>query len=265
MQQPITVIVCGARGRMGQETVAAVSRDPELRLVGATVRTGEDGLLRLPGGGSVPLSSDLAGLLARTRAQVVVDFTRAEAAVQNARIALQGGAHFVTGTTGIPTEEIAEIGRLAERQGLGAVVAPNFAVGAVLAMAFARMAARHFDYAEIIELHHEKKADAPSGTAIATARMMREARGRDFLETEITKETLPGPRGAALGGVRLHSVRLPGLVAHQEVILGGLGQTLTIRHDSTSRESFMPGVILAIKEVVRRPGLTLGIEPLLGL
>lgn len=265
MQQPITVIVCGARGRMGQETIAAVSRDPELRLVGATVRTGEESVLPLPGGGSVPLSSDLAGLLARTRAQVVVDFTRAEAAVQNARIALEGGAHFVTGTTGIPAEEIAEIGRLAERRGLGAIVAPNFAIGAVLAMAFARMAARHFDYAEIIELHHEKKADAPSGTAIATARMMREARGRDFLETEITRETLPGPRGAALGGVRLHSVRLPGLVAHQEVILGGLGQTLTIRHDSTSRESFMPGVLLAIKEVVRRPGLTVGIEPLLGL
>jgi len=144
-------------------------------------------------------------------------------------------------------------------------VAPNFAIGAVLLMYFASIAARYFDHAEIIELHHDKKADAPSGTALATARLMRQAHGSDLVAAPTSKVTLPGTRGGELGGIHVHSVRLPGLMAHQEVIFGGLGQTMTLRHDSLSRESFVPGVLLAVKEVVKRQGLVYGLEALLNL
>ena len=145
------------------------------------------------------------------------------------------------------------------------MVASNFALGAVLLMHFARIGARYFDHAEIIELHHDQKADAPSGTALTTARMMRESRGADLTRPPPPSTTLEGVRGGVLGGVHIHSVRLPGLVAHQEVIFGGLGQTLTIRHDSISRESFVPGVLMAVSEVVKRQDLVTGLEGLLGL
>ncbi len=145
------------------------------------------------------------------------------------------------------------------------MIAPNFAIGAVLMMHFARLAAPYFDVAEIIELHHAAKVDAPSGTALATAREMAAARGRPFEHPETEKQTIPGTRGGVEGGITIHSVRLPGLVAHQEVLLGGLGQTLTIRHDSTSRESFIPGVILAVREVMRRHDLVVGLDRVLGL
>ena len=176
---------------------------------------------------------------------VVVDFTNAEWTPPLARACLKNNVRLVTGTTGLDAAFIEELGVKCHKRGLGAVVAPNFAIGAVVMIHLAKIAARHFDYAEIVELHHEKKADAPSGTALVTARGMVEAHGRSFRHILAEREPLVGTRGGVSGGICIHSIRLPGLVAHQEVILGTLGQTLTIRHDSTSRESFMPGVLLA--------------------
>lgn len=260
----ISVVVCGAQGRMGREVVNAVLKDPELELVGgADPRAMED---HLPGPrGPIPLARDLPSLLSRCRPDVMVDFTQPEAAMGNVRTAMAAGARPVVGTTGLTQANLAEIAELCRQHNLGAVVAPNFALGAVLMIRFAQLAAPYFEYAEIIELHHEQKADAPSGTAVATAQAMVAARGRDFAHAPTLKETLPHARGATLGGVALHSVRLPGLVAHQEVILGGLGQTLTLRHDSVSRESFLPGVILAVKRVPQLSGLVYGLEGLLQL
>jgi 4-hydroxy-tetrahydrodipicolinate reductase len=185
--------------------------------------------------------------------------------MRNVRAAFKHHASPVVGTTGLSAEDLLEIRDLCAATGTGAVVASNFALGAVLLMHFARIGARYFDHAEIIELHHDQKADAPSGTALATARLMREAHGGDLAAASTSKQTLAGARGGELGGVHIHSVRLPGLVAHQEVIFGGLGQTLTIRHDSISRESFIPGVLLAIREVVKRQDLVNGLADLLDL
>jgi 4-hydroxy-tetrahydrodipicolinate reductase len=171
----------------------------------------------------------------------------------------------VIGTTGLPPEFMEKLEQDAKSKSVGVVVAPNFAIGAVLMMHFARQAARFFEHAEIIELHHDQKVDSPSGTAKATAEMMRAARESDFRHVVSEKETLPGARGAEDGGVAIHSVRLPGLVAHQEVLFGGIGQTLTIRHDSTGRDSFMPGVMMATREVMKLDGLVVGLDRLFGL
>jgi 4-hydroxy-tetrahydrodipicolinate reductase len=225
----IGVLVSGAAGRMGQTVVGAVERAEDAALVARVDPA-------LPAGDDV--YPDLATALAASGADVAVDFTRPEAVHANARACLEAGVHAVVGTTGLTDAQLEDLRRLAEAGPANAVVAPNFAVGAVLMMRFAAEASRHLPSAEIVELHHDGKLDAPSGTAIRTAGLMS-------------------------GEVPIHSVRLPGLVAHQEVILGGLGETLTIRHDSLSRESFMPGVLLAVREVARRPGLTLGLEPLL--
>jgi 4-hydroxy-tetrahydrodipicolinate reductase len=174
-------------------------------------------------------------------------------------------AHLVIGTTGLSEKQLDEIDRVARANGVGAIVAPNFALGAVLMVHLARIAARFFDYAEIIELHHEQKVDSPSGTALSTAKAIAEARGRPFLHPKVQKETLAGCRGGESGGIAVHSVRLPGLLAHQEVLFGAAGQTLTIRHDTINRECFVPGVILAIKRVSEHTGLVLGLDQLLGL
>jgi len=247
--------------------MTAVCRELDLKLVGAveSVRlVGVKTELNPPdNSGIVPLSSDLAKMLAATRPDVVVDFTIRDVAIQSARICLEKGVRIVVGTTGLTKDELAEIDRLAKRYRVSAIIAPNFAIGAVLMMHMAKIAARYFDYAEIIELHHNLKVDAPSGTALMTARLMSEARGKPFERTGGDNER--GSRGEQMDGISLHSVRLPGLVAHQEVLLGGLGQTLSIRHDSISRESFMPGVILAIREVIKHTGLIFGLDILLGL
>lgn len=225
----IAVLVAGAAGRMGRTVCAAVEGAGDMTLAARV-----DPELA-PGPGVFP---DVGSALARGGCEVAVDFTRPEAVLANARACLRAGVHVVIGTTGLGAEAVEEIRALAESGSANALIAPNFAVGAVLMMRFAAEASRHMDKAEIVELHHDGKLDAPSGTALRTAGMMR-------------------------GEVPIHSVRLPGLVAHQEVILGGRGETLTIRHDSLSRESFMPGVLLAVREVRSRPGLTLGLEPLL--
>jgi 4-hydroxy-tetrahydrodipicolinate reductase len=225
----IDVCVSGAAGRMGRAVVGAVDAAPDMR-VAASV----DPLLAdAPGG-----HADHAQALASARPQVMVDFTVPASVFDNALTALRAGVHVVVGTTGLEAAQVDEIRALAESGPANAVIAPNFAVGAVLMMRFAAEASRHMHKAEIIELHHDRKLDAPSGTALRTASLME-------------------------GEPVIHAVRLPGLVAHQEVILGGHDETLTIRHDSLSRESFMPGVVLAVRAVAGRPGLTLGLEPIL--
>ncbi len=244
----IKVGVLGARGRMGAEVVKAVEADPGMTVV-AAVDSGDD-------------------WAALTAADVVVDFTRPDVVMDNLRFAVDHGLHAVVGTSGFTDERIETLtGWLAEKPDLGVLIAPNFALGAVLAMRFAQQAARFYDSAEVVELHHNRKVDAPSGTAAHTARLISEARaeaGRGPGEDATTSE-LDGARGADVDGVRVHSVRLPGLVAHEEILFGAQGETLTIRHDSVDRTSFMPGVLLGVRSVLTRPGLTVGLEHVLDL
>ncbi len=261
----IKVIVQGASGRMGQEVIKAVCREPGMRVVGAVeLDVAEDYLILPDGSGKVPFSSDLGYILSSCEPDVMVDFTVAQAALPAGQTAAWQGVNLVIGTTGLSTEELGELSRLSIANKIGVVVAPNFAIGAVLMIHLAKIAAKFLDYAEIIELHHDRKIDAPSGTALSTARAMAAARDKPFLQPA-TQGEAAGSRGQQVEGVTIHSVRLPGLLAHQEVLFGGLGQTLSIRHDTISRECFMPGVILAIKEVVKRKGLNYGLDTLLGL
>lgn len=261
----IKVLVSGT-GKMGRESLAAVCREPDLEPAGVLSRSAGEEYLSLPdGSGLVPFGHEPAALLARTRPDVVVDFTNAERTPTVAREALEAGACLVIGTSGLSDAFLKELDRECLQRKLAAVVCPNFAIGAVIMVHLARIASRFFDYGEVIEMHHEGKADAPSGTAIATARAMAGGRKQPFLRPPTTKETLPGTRGGSLDGVTIHSVRLPGLVAHQQVMLGGPGQTLTIRHDSISRESFMPGVVMAVRHVKEAEGLVLGLDRLIGL
>jgi 4-hydroxy-tetrahydrodipicolinate reductase len=194
---------------------------------------------------------------------VLVDFSPGAAAVGHARAAIGRGISPVIGGTGITADQISQLSALCEARGVGAVVAPNFAIGAVLMMEFARQAARHLPHAEIIELHHDRKRDAPSGTALKTAALIAQVRGAPPAAAVPGEEMVVGARGGTADGVHVHSVRLPGLIAHQEVIFGGPGQTLTIRHDSVSEESFMPGLLLAVRRVRALPGLVYGLERLL--
>ena len=242
------VAVFGARGKMGAEVCRAVEVAADLELV-AAVDAGED---RSPA----------------AAAEVVVDFTHPDAVMGNLAWCLEQGVHAVVGTTGFDDDRLQALrDQLAGHWGLGVVVAANFSVGAVLMMRFAEQAAAFYESVEIIELHHPGKADAPSGTAASTARRVAAARVAAELPPppDATAQQLPGARGADVEGVPVHSVRLRGLVAHQEVLFGAEGETLTLRHDSLDRASFMPGVLAAVRVVADRPGLTVGIEPVLGL
>lgn len=260
---PIRVIVHGAAGKVGQEVVKAVCGENDMQMVGAVdMKAAKDSLLLPDGSISVPFSTDLGDILARCQPDVMVDFSIAKATMPAVRLATEKGVNLVIGTTGFSPDEVREIEDLAAEHKIGAVMAPNFALGAILMMHLAKIAAKYLDYAEIIELHHHLKADAPSGTAQMTARAMAETRGKPFLQPPGKAAT---SRGESVEGVTLHSVRLPGLMAHQEVILGASGQTLSIRHDTINRECYTPGVMLAIREVVRRKGLIYGLDALLGL
>jgi len=260
------VLVHGALGKMGQEVLKAICHDPELQLVGAVDFKADWDYLQLPdGSGEIPLSSDIGPFLTSVSPDVVVDFSQHEAIMPVVRIATKHHTNLVIGTTGLSEDDLEEIDKLSQRQDVGAVVAPNFSLGAVLMTHLSKITSRFFDYAEIIEMHHEQKLDAPSGTAIATAKGMVEAKGKGFTYPLTQKESLTGGRGAQFEGIALHSVRLPGLMAHQEIILGAPGQTLRIRHDQISREAYMPGIILAIKEVVKFKGVVFGLDKLLGL
>jgi 4-hydroxy-tetrahydrodipicolinate reductase len=246
----IKVGVLGAKGRMGQQACAAVTGAPDMELVA-----------EVDAGGS------LSELLA---ADVVVDFTHVGVVMDNLRWCIEHGRSVVVGTSGFTDARLAEVrGWIGKAEpGARVLVAPNFSIGAVLMIRFAAQAARFFESAEVIELHHANKLDAPSGTALRTAAMIAEARSAAGLgpSPDATSQEVPGARGASVDQVRVHSVRVAGLVAHQEVLFGGNGETLTIRHDSLDRASFMPGVLLAVRGLASLPaGLTVGIEPLLGL
>jgi 4-hydroxy-tetrahydrodipicolinate reductase len=250
---------------MGREVTNALCAEPETEVVGAVDLAVPTNQLALPdSSGSVPLSSDLDQILTSQQPDVLVDFTIARATMPAVRVAAPKKVNLVIGTTGLTAADLDEIDRLAQDNSIGAVVAPNFALGAVLMMHLSKIAARYLDYAEIIELHHDKKADAPSGTALTTAREMAKVRGKPFSRT-LDRDKNMKSRGDEVENIPVHAVRLPGLLAHQEVILGALGQTLRIRHDMLNREGFMPGVIIAIKEVVKRRGLIRSLDALLGL
>ena len=249
-ESPIRVAVLGARGRMGTETSAAVEAAPDLELV-AGVDAGDD-------------------RAAVEAAQVVVDFTHPDAVMANLEWAIAHHLNVVVGTTGFTDTRLAEVRSWLDKAAaggapaVGVVIAPNFGIGAVLMMQFAAKAARFFESAEIVELHHPNKVDAPSGTARRTAELITAARQSAGLgaqpDATVESASLAGARGASVGDVQVHGLRVRGLIAHQEVIFGAEGETLTIRHDSLHRSSFMPGVLLSIREVVKRPGLTVGIE-----
>jgi len=257
--------VVGACGRMGRMVCRAVVDDPDLTLVAAVDRShvGES-IGSLIGAPKIEVwvADELHELLTAD-AEVAVDFTHPDVVLDDVRWAIEHAVDMVVGTTGVTEADLEEIRTLlaSDTSESNVIVASNFAIGAVLMQRFAAEASRFFPDVEVIELHHDGKADAPSGTALATVRRILQERAREVRGP--TSESIPGARGADVEGVRVHSVRLPGLVAHQEVILGAQGQTLTIRHDSMDRSSFMPGVLLAIRAVGSRPGLTVGLEPLL--
>jgi len=246
--EPLRVGVLGARGRMGQQVCQTIDSASDMELV-AMIDQG-DWLFNASDAG----------------AEVIVDFTTPDVVMDNLHWCIEQGIHAVVGTSGFTEQRVERArGWLAHKPGLGVVIAPNFAIGAVLMMEFAARAARFFDSVEIIEQHHPRKVDAPSGTALRTAQLVAEARAAAGLAgmPDATKDEVPGARGAEIDGVRVHSVRVAGLVAHQEVLFGGTGETLKLRHDSFDRASFMPGVLMAVREVVRRPGLTVGLGALL--
>ena len=258
------VAVFGAGGRMGSTVCRAVWDDPAFELV-AVVDPHHSGidlrqLCKIDS--ELQIAYDATALLGEG-VEVAVDFTEIGAARQNARWCAENGVHFVAGTSGFTEEDFEELGKLFVDS--NCVIVPNFAIGAVLMMRFAELAAPWFDTAEVIELHHDEKIDSPSGTAIATAQRMAAA-SAEWAPDPTRRENLAGARGAeGAGGIRIHSVRLRGVYAHQEVVLGTTGQSLTIRHDTFDRSSFMPGVVLALKQVAERPGLTVGLDALLGL
>lgn len=259
----IRVGVVGAFGKMGREVCRALREDPETVLVAAVDAAGS-GTVEIDGDGQVPVSDEI-DLLSQADVHVVVDFTHPDAVMDNVRWCVRHAVDVVVGTTGISADGLDEIRRLIEEEGSesNVFVAPNFAIGAVLMMEFGVRAAKFLPNIEIIEMHHDRKADAPSGTALRTAQEIAAARGPAPIPAVRSSESVPGARGGDVGGIPIHSVRLPGLVAHQEVIFGGPGQTLTIRHDSYDRAGFMPGVMLAVKNIRRYPGLTVGLENLL--
>jgi len=240
----IKVGVLGSRGRMGAEVVKAVTEAADLELVA-----------------SLDLGDSLEALVTNG-AQVVVDFTTPDSVMANLEFLITHNIHAVIGTTGFDDPRIAKIKSLLANSTSGVLIAPNFAIGAVLMMEFATKAAKYFESAEIIELHHPNKVDAPSGTAARTAELMAKSRKEAGLAAmpDATSTSLDGARGATIGDIPVHSVRLRGLVAHQEVLLGGIGETLSIRHDSIDRVGFMPGVLLGVRQVVNHPGLTFGLE-----
>ena len=241
----IKVGVLGARGRMGAEVVKAVTEAKDLELIAA-----------------LDLGDSLDQLLSKG-AQIVVDFTTPDSVMANLEFLISNGINAVVGTTGFDYERVAKLQALVKANPkVGVLIAPNFAIGAVLMMEFATKAAKYFESAEIIELHHPDKVDAPSGTAARTAELMTQARKDAKLSAapDATNSGIPAARGGKVGDIPVHSIRLRGLVAHQEVLLGGLGETLTIRHDSLDRAGFMPGVLLGIRKVISNPGLTHGLE-----
>jgi 4-hydroxy-tetrahydrodipicolinate reductase len=266
MTNDIKVLVAGALGKMGRETVRALKNSRELSLAGAAdvksrglkiaAITGDDGDQEM-------IYVDLEEALTSVKPKVMVDFTNPQSVFNNACLALQRGVHCIIGTTGLNQNELKALEQQARENKVAAAVIPNFALGAILMMKFASEAASYFPHAEIIELHHDEKLDAPSGTAIKTAELISESRVDQVPHIKGEFEKYSGARGGRIHDVPVHSVRLPGLVAHQEVVFGGPGQILTIKHDALNRECYMPGVILSIQKITAMTGLVLGLESFL--
>lgn len=242
----IKVIVNGAKGNMGQETVKALNVEESLKLVAET-----------------DLGDDFVRKIKETGADVVVDFTHPSCAVENTKAIILSGARPVIGTTGFTEQDIIKLQEIAKEKKMGGIIAPNFALGAVLMMEFSKTVAKYMPHVEIIEIHHDKKADSPSGTAIKTAQLISENRKEIPLVNVKMEEKVLGVRGGVKNNIHIHSIRIPGVVANQEVIFGGLGQTLTIKHETINRQAFMPGVIMAVKKVVELNELVYGLEKIL--
>ncbi|MED4581379.1 4-hydroxy-tetrahydrodipicolinate reductase [Brevibacillus choshinensis] len=249
MEKQIRVAVAGANGRMGQEVVKMLGEDTQLIYTGNLDTRGDEESIRLQ--------------LEEMKPDVLVDFTTPHSVYRHMEICLKYGVRPVVGTTGLTPEQLQEMTERYQDAGVGAIIAPNFAIGAILCMKFSAMAAKYMPHVEIMELHHDRKLDAPSGTALKTAEMIAAVREDLKQGHPEEKEIIPGARGAEYEGFRIHSVRLPGMVAHQEVLFGAVGQTLSIRHDSINRESFMPGVNMAVKAVVNMNSLIYGLEHLI--
>lgn len=261
----IRVLVAGAAGRMGGEACRAVTAAEGMNVSVVADPSATSAAIHVERAGTFPAAAAVPAALELAQVDVMVDFTHPDAVFDNVMAALAAGVHCVVGTTGLSADQLAKIEQKATQSGSNCLVAPNFAIGAVLMMGLAERVAQWMPSAEVIELHHDKKADAPSGTAKMTAQRIAAARDESPPAPGKETETVEGARGARVDGVPVHSVRLPGLVAHQEVIFGGPGQVLTIRHDSIDRTSFMPGVLLAVRQVASRPGLTVGLDALLDL
>lgn len=265
--ESIKIIIAGPRGRMGSEAVKLVTNTEHFELA-AAVDYKYDGMMLsdLPGfqaARNVPVYGDLKQCLENVSADVLIDLTVPEVGMQHAKTALEYNVRPVVGTTGFTQENLTELQQICHEKEIGCIIAPNFAIGAVLMMKFSQMAAKYFADVEIIELHHDQKLDAPSGTAVKTAEMISAVRESKQQGHPNEKETLPGARGADMNGMHIHSVRLPGLIAHQQVLFGSDGQTLTIRHDSYHRGSFMSGVKLAVETVMKQNTFVYGLENIL--
>ncbi|GFZ76578.1 4-hydroxy-tetrahydrodipicolinate reductase [Compostibacillus humi] len=259
----INIVVSGPRGKMGAEAIKMIANEEEFSLLACVDRINNGKLLKdLPGMPdlAVPIFTDIHECFESVKPDVLIDLTIPEAGFKNTMAALQHGVRPVVGTSGIAREQLEEIKSLANEKKIGTIIAPNFAIGAVLMMKFSQIAAKYLPDVEIIEMHHDNKRDAPSGTAVKTAELIRETRMYKQQGHPEEKEVFPGARGADWDGLRIHSVRLPGLVAHQEVIFGGAGQTLTIRHDSLDRKSFMHGVKLSVFKVMELDHYVYGLE-----
>lgn len=265
--EKIKIIVAGPRGRMGQEAVKLVNKIENYELVavidykhGGKMLNELEGFSDFP---NVPIYDTIENCVANVKGDVLIELTTPEMGMHHTKTALLHGIRPVVGTTGFTKEDLQELEEICHEKELGCIIAPNFAIGAVLMMKFAQMAGKYFQHVDIIELHHDKKLDAPSGTAVKTAEMIASVRKYKEQGHPNEKETIPGARGANYEGMHIHSVRLPGLIAHQEVIFGAEGQTLTIRHDSYNRESFMSGVKLAVDTVVTIDTFVYGLENIL--
>ncbi len=242
----IRVIINGAHGKMGQATALALANNPDFMVVGKLGR-----------------NDNLATEIKNTKAQVVIDLTNADSVLENTRIIIDAGAHPVIGTSGLVHDQIKLLQDRCAKLKLGGIIAPNFSLGAVLMMKHAQEIAKYFPQVEIIEMHHAGKLDSPSGTAVRTAEMLAAARKKPANEQKNTRETIPGARGASYQNIPIHAIRLPGLIAQQQIIFGGTGETLTLRHDTLDRQCFMPGVCLASKKVLELKELVYGLENIL--
>jgi 4-hydroxy-tetrahydrodipicolinate reductase len=258
------VLIHGIFGKMGREVLHALGTTPDLTPVGGVDIQIPDSSLSLTNGESLPLFTNIQEAIQVSQPQVMVDFTTASSSIIAAQHAIPFKIHQVIGTTGLNPKDLDLLDALAKEHGVGVIVAPNFALGAVLLIHLAGLAARFFDHAEIMEAHHEAKVDAPSGTALAIANALAAGHGGPFSRPSPQTEPVEGSRGADQSGVSIHATRMPGRLAHHEVVLGTTGQTITLRHDTINRECYMPGVIAAIRKVVEYKGLVVGLEKILG-